>query len=88
MIIENVTVFGDVMTCSLLDVSRAAAASTFSVKNNVNMKVMGVKMEVAVSFKTLCHIPETIVTTVIASDIIIGHRCFKGSCCLHLQYEK
>jgi hypothetical protein len=71
MIIENVTVFGDVMACSFLDVSRAAAASTFSVKNKVNMKVMGVKMEVAVSFKTLCYIPETIVTTVIASNLII-----------------
>jgi hypothetical protein len=44
MIIENVMVFGDVMACSFLDVSRAAAASTFSVKNKVNMKVMGFKM--------------------------------------------
>jgi hypothetical protein len=88
MIIENVTVFGDVMACSFLGVSRAAATSTFSLKNKVNMKVMGVKMEVTVSYKTLCHIPETIVTTVIASDLIIGHRCFKGSCFLHLQCEK
>jgi hypothetical protein len=71
--VENVMVFGDVMACGFLDVSRAAAASTFSVKNKVNMKVMGFKMEVAVSLKTLCHIPETIIciaTTVIASNLI------------------
>jgi len=73
-VIENVMVFRDVMACSFLDVLRAAAASTFSVKNKVIVKVMGFKMEVAVSFKTLCHIPETIiciVTTVIASSVIL-----------------
>jgi hypothetical protein len=72
MIIENVLVFGGVMACSFLDALRAAAASIFIVKNEVNMKVLGLKVEVAVSFKTLCHIPETIifiVTTVIASNL-------------------
>jgi len=82
--VENVTVFGDVMACGFLDVSRAAAASTFSVKNKVNMKVMGVKMEVAVSLKILCHIQETIIcvaTTVMASNLIIGkvHRFCQDS---------
>jgi len=73
MIVENVMVFGDVMAFSFVDVSRAAAASTFSVKSKVNMKVVRFKMEVAVSLKTLCHNPETIiyvVTTVIASNLI------------------
>jgi hypothetical protein len=72
MIIENVMVFGDVMACGFLDVLRAAAASTFIVKNKLNMKVLGLKVELAVSFKTLCYIPETIigvVTTVIASNL-------------------
>jgi len=83
MIIENVMVFMDMMACSFLDVLRAAASSTFNAKNKVIMKVMGFRMEVAVSFKTLCHIPETIiciVTTVIASNLIIGkvHRFFSG----------
>jgi hypothetical protein len=72
MIIENFMVFGDVMACGFLDVLRAAAASIFIVKNTLNMKVLGLKVEVAVSFKTLCQIPETIiciVTTVMASNL-------------------
>jgi len=71
--VENVTVFRDVMACGFLDVSRAATASTFSLKNKENMKVMGFQMEVAVSLKTLCHILETIIciaATVIASNLI------------------
>jgi hypothetical protein len=72
MVLENVMVFRDVTAYRLLDVSREPITSIFRVKNKVNMKVMGWKMEGAVSYKTLCHIPETIFATVIAPDVNVG----------------
>jgi hypothetical protein len=46
--------------------------SIFGVKNKVNMKVMGLKMERAVSYKTLCHIPEIVFNTVTAPNLNLG----------------